>query len=165
LNNKINDLIIKIYDKENSIISKKIFTIYTNNKWNSSVYSNMHSKIENFQIDPSQFIIYEPTKTWKLTTTSSQITIRWKVLNPQVKAVLVNDYKLKSFNWKTWRYHAFTNQQTLKDWANLYEIKYLWENNKLLYKEYYNIYKKLKQKIENKKKISSEVEIKKEWWQ
>ena len=158
LKNKINDLIIKMYDKDNIIISKKVFTVYTNKSWNSNIYQNAQNSIENFQIDPSQFIIYEPTKTGKITTTSSQITIRWKVLNSKVKSVLVNDYKLKSFNWKTWRYHAFVNQNTLRNWTNLYTIQYFWENNKLLFKEYYNIYKKITKK--SIKKISNEVKIK-----
>ena len=157
LNSKINDLVIKIFDKNWNIISKKILTIYTNKISNSSnnIISN---KVENFPVRATDFIIYEPTTTGKLVTKSSQITIRWKVKNKNVAKVLVNDYRLKSFNWSTWRYHAFVEQGTLKPWANNYEIKYLDKDWNLIYKEYYSIYKEIP-KTKQTKKFSWEAKI------
>ena len=158
LNFKTNDLVIKIFDKDLNIVSKEILTIYTSNPWTTwnTTWIKTNKTLENFPVKATNFVIYEPTKTGKLTTKSSQITIRWKVTNPETKAVLVNGYKLKSFNWSTWRYHAFVEQGTLKDWTNNYEIKYLDNNWKLIYKEYYSIYKEFK-KVE--KKISWEAKI------
>ena len=157
LNDKVNDIVIKIYDKDGNLLTKQVFTIYTNNASSTTSKQQLNSKLENYKVNPANFIIYEPSKNWSFTTTSWQVTIRWKVLDKKVKAVLVNDYKLRSFNWSTWRYHAFVDQWTLKDWANLYEIKYIWDNNKVLYKEYYNIYKKLPQTTT--KKISDEARL------
>jgi len=124
--------------------------------------NKVNSKLESFDLKPTDFIIYEPTKTWKFTTTLSQVTIRGKVLNKNVDKVLVNDYKLQSYNWSTWRYHAFVDQWTLKEWTNNYEIKYLDKDWKTIYKEYYSIYKEIKEARKAVKKdiISDEAKIK-----
>lgn len=142
LENKVNDIVVKLFDNNKNIISKKIFTIYSNNPTKSTESSVSNAKnIETFAIKSTDFVIYEPSKTWKFTTTSSQVTIRWQVSNKDVAKVSVNDYSLQSFNWSTWRYHAFVEQGTLKNWANNYEIKYLDKDSKVIYKEYYSIYK------------------------
>ena len=162
LNNKVNDIVVKVFDKNKNKISKDVYTVYSQSSWQrqNNTISKINADLENYKVDATKFIIYQPSTTGKFTTTSWQITIRWKVLDPRVKAVLVNDYKLKSFNWKTWRYHAFTTQWTLKDWANLYEIKYLDKNWKVIYKEYFSIYKKIKQAPKIKKeKISDEAKL------
>jgi len=166
LNSKTNDLIIKIFDENKNIIWKRILTIYSNKSIikNDTLNSGTVESLENYQVKPTDFIVYKPTKTWKLTTSSSRVTIRWKVLNKNIKNVLVNDYSLKSYNGSTWRYHAFIEQGTLKDWANIYTIKYLDKDSKVVYKEYYSIYKeKVKivvSEIEKETKIiSSEVKV------
>ena len=162
LNSKVNDLVIKIFDKDFNLISKEILTIYTKNSWSilNTSWIKTNNTLENFPVRATDFIIYEPSKTWKISTKSNQVTIRWKVTNTKIKSVLVNNYKLKSFNWSTWRYHAFVEQWTLKDWTNNYEIKYLDKNWKLIYKEYYSIYKELKKVVNTeKKKISDESKI------
>lgn len=143
LKNLVNDLVIKIYDSNKNIIWKKILTINTTKPtwWNSNLVNSNSSQLENFQVKPTDFLIYEPTKTWKLTTSSWMITIRWKVSNKTIEKVIVNGYSLKSFNWSTWRYHAFVEQGTLKEGANNYEIKYIWKDWKVVYKEYYSIFK------------------------
>ncbi len=146
LESKVNDLIIKIFDKNKNIISKNILTIYSNNAWKTTPASSnvkVNESLENYPIKATDFIIYEPTTTWKLTTKESRITLRWKVTNENVKKVLVNDYSLQSYNGSTWRYHAFVEQWTLKNGANNYEIKYLDKDWKVIYKEYYSIYKEL----------------------
>lgn len=165
LDNKVNDLIIKIYDNNSNIIWKRVITLYSSSSskpWAIIIQNKVNSKLESFSVKPTDFIIYEPSKTWKFTTTSTQVTLRGKVLNTKVDSVLVNDYKLKSYNGSTWRYHAFVEQWTLKDWINNYEIKYLDKDWKTIYKEYYSIYKETQkiEKAEKKEIISDEVKIK-----
>ena len=87
-----------------------------------------------------------------------RITIRWIVSNKDVVNILVNNYSLKSYNGSTWRYHAFINQNTLKEWANSYTIQYLDKNSRVIYKEYYSIYKEKTKKIIVKKKIEKKKE-------
>jgi len=150
LNLKTNDLIIKLFDHNQNIIWKKILTIYSNNS--SVVEDNTIPvtpyNLENFKVNPANFIIYEPTKTWKITTTSSRLTIKGKVIDDNVSNVVINNYTLKSYNGSTWRYHAWIEQETLKEWVNTYEIKYLNKDWIVIYKEYYSIYKEIK-KIES----------------
>ncbi len=144
LPNSTNDLIVKIFDSNKNIISKSILTLYSKNPsvlTSSSVFSS--SNLENYPVRPTDFLIYEPTKTWKFTTSSSRVTIRWKVSNKNVASVSVNWYTLKSYNGSTWRYHAFVEQETLKDGANNYEIKYINKAWEIIYKEYYSIYKEV----------------------
>lgn len=164
LKNKTNDLVIKVFDKNNNIIAKRILTLYSSSPKNTwSWNQTLNKNLESFAVKATDFLIYEPSTTWKFTTTSSQVTIRWKVSNKDVVSVLVNDYKLKSYNWSTWRYHAFVEQGTLKNGANNYEIEYLDKDWNLIYKEYYSIYKEVKKVskvVENEKKIiSSEAEL------
>jgi hypothetical protein len=169
LNSKTNDLIIKMFDENKNIVWKKILTLYSknavenNNTFNNTfnnISNNTAKKLENYQVKPTDFIIYEPTTTWKITTSNWRITIRWKVLNKDVKKILVNDYSLKSYNGYTWRYHAFVEQETLKNWANSYTIQYLDKNSKVIYKEYYSIYKEKATKvIINKKREIKEVKV------
>ncbi len=160
LNNKVNDLVIKIFDNNGNILEKQVITIYTKQSIQSKNNTNLSSKLENFAVKPSDFIIYKPSKTGKFTTTWGQVTIRWIVKNKNVASVLVNDYKLKSFNGSTWRYHAFVDQWTLKDWTNIYEIKYIWKDGKIIYKDYFTIYKtSFKQINQQTKKISDEAKL------
>ena len=167
LDNSINDLIIKIFDKNKNIISKMILTIYSKNAWwTTSTKSSIkvNDNLENYSVKATDFVIYEPTTTWKITTTESRLTLRGRVSNEKIEEVLVNDYSLKSYNGSTWRYHAFVEQWTLKDWVNNYEIKYIDKEWKVIYKEYYSIYKEIKEEntpvIEKETWIiSSEVKV------
>ena len=162
LNFKVNDLIIKIFDKNGNLISKKVLTLYSNIEWtnnSTTTTTKIVKKLENYPVKATDFVIYEPTKTWKLTTTSSRNTLRWKVTNENVVKVLVNDYTLQSYNGSTWRYHAFVEQWTLKDWANNYEVKYLDKDWKIIYKEYYSIYKEVEWLKKEVEIISSEVKV------
>jgi len=71
--------------------------------------------------------------------------------------VVVNDYKLNSFNWVSWRYHARTDYNNLKKGTNIYEIKYYKKDGTLLYVNNYIIIKKIK--WTNKKLISNEAKV------
>ncbi len=157
---KINDLVIKIFNKQLNIISKEVITLYRDsssisntNLWNTS------KTLKNFKISPNDFQIYQPTKTGKFTTQSSQVTIRWRVLNKDVANVSINGHTLRSFNGSTWRYHAFVEHWTLKKGVNNYEIKYFDKDWNIIFKEFFSIYKKFKQPLKNNKKISDELQI------
>jgi hypothetical protein len=170
LNNKTNDLVIKIFDENGNIVWKKVLTLYLD-KVSSNVFNTTKTLVwnglENYTAKPTDFIVYEPTKTGKITTTSSRITIRWKVLNKNVKSILVNNYSLKSYNGSTWRYHAFVEQWTLKNWVNTYTIQYLDKDWNIVYKEYYSIFKEktkvsigiTEKRSKETKLISSEVKV------
>jgi hypothetical protein len=155
---KENDIAIKIYDAEDNLLGKYLYTIYYSSwkQWdNSSDFAKINT--ESYPVNGSDFIISIPTvKNWE--TLSLENTFYGTVKNPDVKSVLINGYKLKTFNGKTFRYHAYKKFRTLWEWVNNYEIKYLWSDWKEILKKYVTINKKSVKKIE-KKKVSEEVKI------
>ena len=156
---KENDIAIKIYDNEDNILGKYLYTLYYS-AWeslnNSNNFANINS--EPYPVNWDDFIISIPTvKNWE--TTSSENTFYGTVKNPDVKSVLINGYKLKTFNGKTFRYHAYERFKTLWEWVNNYEIKYLWSDWKVILKKYITINKKSIKKIKKEKNFSKEAWI------
>lgn len=154
---KSNDIIIKIFDKEDTILSKYVYILYNNSKIQIDNLNNSYSKINiaPFPVKSSDFIISIPTvKNWK--TTSNENTFFGTVKNPNVKSVTINGYKLKTFNWKTFRYHAHKRFWNLWYWINNYEIKYFDWNWDIILKKYVTIDKIKK---EQNKKISWEANL------
>jgi hypothetical protein len=164
---KENDLVFKVFDDESNLIWKKVITIYSTVWKDQDIVNNKNTtnnKIENFPVRASNFLIYAPSNTWRFET-NADVSIKWKVTNPDVKSVLVNWYRLKSYNGSTWRYHAFVAQGTLKAWTNNYTIKYLDKNGNIIYKQYYTIIKKLpEEKKELEKKNKEESDKKKRYY-
>ena len=152
VSNKENDLVFKVYDDSNDIIFREVYTVYynlgsdkvdsTENTTTQSTDSTSSSlKVHNFTVDWSQFTFTSPTTQSTYTTTESFITIRWNVKAEWIDSITVNDFKLSSFNWSTWRYHADVEYNNLAEWTNVYEIKYFsWD--KLVYTNYFTIIKK-----------------------
>jgi len=143
--NKENDLVFKVYDGANDLISKFIYTIYYA-WWQTAGTTGVTSstgwwsfKVQTYDVDWSQFTFTEPTTKDAYTTTEDFVTIRWKVLAEWISEVRVNDFTLSSFNWSTWRYHASTSNNNLSVWTNQYEVKYFDWAWKVVYTNYYTI--------------------------
>ena len=149
-----NDLAIKIYDNQDNILWKYLYLIYYS--WaKSGQKNNNFTKVntKSYPVNDEDFIISTPSvKNWK--TTSSENTFYGTVKNPNVASVWINGYKLKTFNWKTFRYHAYKRFKTLWEWINNYEIKYLDKDWNVILKKYITI-----DKISKTKKISQEAKI------
>ena len=140
--NKINDLVFRVYDDSWELLQKKLFTVYYEWWTSKEALSTGPFRVKNYDIDWSKFTFFEPSTTNSFTTTSDFVTIKWRVWTKWVSSILVNDYKLKSYNWNDWRYHASTSNSNLENGTNVYEIKYFDENGKLVYTNYYTIVKK-----------------------
>lgn len=140
---KTNDIVFKIFDANEELKEKFVYTVYY--EWASQSSTNSENPIsssaKNFDIDGSKFTFTAPISGTTYTTYEDFVTIRWSVKALNIDKVEVNGLKLSSFNGKTWRYHATTDYWNLLNWTNLYEIKYFskWE---LVYKNYYTIIKK-----------------------
>jgi len=154
LSKKTNDLIFRLYDENDELINKIVYTIYSdsNNNTatdNSSELNKVNEKtstnesFKNTDIDASKFIFTRPSSNSVYTTYETQVDIKWATPT-WISQITVNDYKLKSFNWKTWRYHAFIEQWTMKNGTNLYEIKYFDASWAMVYKNQFTIIKKSK---------------------
>lgn len=151
VSNKENDLVFKVYDDSNDIIYRDVYTVYYNlgSDRNDSSETPVKTtettttwpKVHNFNIDWTQFTFTSPTTQTSYTTTDSFVTIRWSVKAEWIDSVTVNDFKLSSFNWSTWRYHADVDYNNLAEGTNVYEVKYF-SSWKLVYTNYFTIIKK-----------------------
>lgn len=150
LTKKENDLVFKLFDTDGNVISKIVYTFYYN--WaiiqeDSNISVNETPKTiettsRNYQVDGSKFLFTAPGSS-PYTTTETFVTIRWQTPSG-ISKVIVNWHALSSFNWSTWRYHANSDSDNFKDWTNVYEVKYYWDNWKLVYTNSFVIIKKPK---------------------
>jgi len=171
VDSKENDLVFKVYDDANDILSRFVYTVYYN--W-AIANNNSSSKfnVKTFDVDGSQFIFTTIKDSWisknlngktSYTTYGDYLTIYWKVTAKWIKKVLIDWYTLKSFNWSSWRYHPSIINNNLKKGTNTYEIKYYWEDGKIVYTNHFIIIKKeivvKKEEVKEDKKYSDEAEI------
>ena len=136
-----------MFNKNEDLVEKFVYTVYydagatwwtnTNGQNNNTAWTWVNT----FNVDGSKFAFTAPTTGATYTTYKDFVTIRGTVSAPNIDTVTVNDLKLWSFNWTTWRYHARDIYGTLADWTNVYEVKYFSGGN-LVYKNYFTIVKK-----------------------
>lgn len=155
LTQALNDLVVKIYDTERNILRKEVFTVYTSNpsvSQNSNTVTSTESPQTNnqasstqspthFDIDASQFRFTAPSTNWRYTTSNNEITIRWETTASDIARVEVNGFRLNSFNWRTWRYHAFQRFDTIRDGTNQYRVDYYGKDGRLVYTDFFTIIK------------------------
>jgi hypothetical protein len=160
---KVNDIIIKVFDKDENILLKNVYTLYYSSWKEKKDNSDWYTKInwEAYPVNDSDFIInVKSVKDWKTLknweTFASENTFYWTVKNPDIEKVTVNWYTLKTYNWKIFRYHAYERFWTLWEWINNYEVKYFWKDWKVVLTKYVTINKKTKS---DKKIISGEPQI------
>ena len=145
-----NDLVFKVLDDSNDLLSKFVYTVYYN--WGSKTSDdteetkdkdnkNSWYNVQTYDVDGTKFRFTSPTTENTYTTSESFVTIRWQVDQDWITSVTVNWYKLSSFNWSSWRYHASTDNNNLSSWTNVYEVKYFSGEN-LAYTNYFTIIKK-----------------------
>lgn len=149
----INDLVVKVYDDNKTIVEKTVFTVYssTTNTTSNTVArvsqaatsSDVNSQgVTTYSVDGTDFGFTQPSVTGKFSTTGSEITIRWVTTAKWISKVQVNGFTLASFNGSTWRYHAFERFETLEFGTNQYKVDYFGEDGEIVYTDYYTIVKK-----------------------
>jgi len=156
--NKVNDLVIKVYNWERSILEKNVITVYSSASSSSNATSAQSTPLSTntattststnsqwvttYEVDGTDFWFTQPSVTGKFSTTASEITIRGITTAQWISKVEVNGFKLASFNGSTWRYHAFERFETLEEWTNQYKVDYYGDNGTVVYTDYYTIVKK-----------------------
>lgn len=135
-----NDLVFKVYDESNDLISKFLYVVY-NQWWGDSEDAGSFS-VKHYDVDGSQFTFTSPTTKNTYTTSTTFVTIKGNVLAQDITKVSVNGYVLKSFNGSTWRYHADVRYNNLKTGTNVYEVKYFDATGKLVYSNDFKIFKR-----------------------
>lgn len=148
---KENDLVFKVYDDSNDIISRFVYTIYYTwwESWDTQT-TNSSFNVQTFDVDGSQFVFtsVKDGTTQELygktsyTSYGDFLTIYWKVSAKWISSVSVNWYVLQSFDWTYWRYHCSSLNNNLSVWTNVYDVKYFDANWKEIYSNQFMIIKK-----------------------
>jgi len=144
LESKTNDLVYKIYDEWNKLITKWVITIYYSG-WNSSNNQSL-AKVENYPILSSPLYQILSPKQNPYTTSDDIVRIEWTVPSWIVEKIVVNDFELRKFPkyWSYWSYFANSQFWNLKDWVNIYKIQYFGAWGKILYENNFTIIKEPK---------------------
>lgn len=143
-NERENDIIIKIYDDDNSILWKELYTVY----WNASTATTPTGgnqplfKVENYSLDATEFQFISP-KPNPYTTAEGVVMIEWRVPAGIVQKITVNGYTLQKFpQYGTyWTYFANEEFGNLKSGLNIYEVKYIGQDGSTLHSNAYTIVK------------------------
>ena len=144
------NIVYKAYDDRGNMIDRWVISVFASKE---ALSGNNKLIPDNFPLTSKDFKIVFPTEN-PYKTTDSQVKVQWSVTKNMVKYIIVNDFKLQKFipNSTTWYYYANTQNDTMKEGINLYNIKFYGADNTLLYTQLFTIVK------ESKNAISSEVQ-------
>lgn len=147
LESRTNDLVYKVYDEWNKLLTKWIITLYSMNNWNTSSSQKTNlAQVENYPIKSSPLYQILSPKQNPYTTSDDIVRIEWTVPSWTVEKIIVNDFELKKFPkyGSYWSYFANSEFWNLKDWVNIYKIQYFGAEGKLIYENNFTIIKEAK---------------------
>ena len=136
---EVNNIVYKAYGTDGRLIQKGVITIFGSKQalqWVNKLISNSSP------LSSTDFPIKSPE--WNpFVTTNKNITVQGNVPKDLVSYITINDYRLQKFvAWSTsWYYYANMSTDTLREWINLYTIKFFWKDNELLYTQLFTIIK------------------------
>ena len=132
------DLVYRVYDANNNLLDRWVITVFSSEKQNGT------EKLvpKTFPTSDKDFRILSPNEN-PYKTTQWAVTVSWTVPKWAVEYITVNNFRLKKFtpNSTNWYYYANTSYQTMKEWFNLYEIRFYWPNDTLLSTQLFTIIK------------------------
>lgn len=136
-----NDIIIKIYNWENELLSKQVYTVYYTS-WTAPNTSGPTFKVENYSLDATEFQFISP-KSNPYTTTATVVMIEWRVPAGIVQKITINDYELRKFPQygSYWAYFANQEFWNLKEGLNVYKVEYVWNDGSILHSNAFTIIK------------------------
>lgn len=133
-----NDLIFKVYNASNEILWKYPYTVYMKGTTqNKSAFD-----VKNFSLDTTNFKFTSPTEN-PYTTSDDVVTIEWMVPARTVAYIEVNGFRLWKFpkNGSYWKYFANAKSWNLQNGLNVYDVKYFWQDDKVLHENAFTIIK------------------------
>ncbi|EKE26937.1 MAG: hypothetical protein ACD_4C00114G0003 [uncultured bacterium (gcode 4)] len=149
LDDKINNLVYKSYDKDNNLLAKWVIVVYSS--WKTPKKEDEKPTVTTYPISDKDFKILEPLDN-PFKTTDNIVKISWQVNKWVVKFITINWFRLTKFPQfaSNWYYFANKDYWTMNDWINLYTIKYYWKDDELLSTNLFTIVKEssIKEEIE-----------------
>lgn len=143
LSSEIVNLVYKAYWENDKLLERWVISVY----WTRSAIQEWSEKLvpDNFPVSNKDFPITFPTEN-PYKTTDSLVRVRWSVPANTISYIMVNDYRLQKYipGWTDWYYFANTQTETMKEWINLYTIRFYSKDNTLIYTQVFTIVKELK---------------------
>lgn len=140
---EIFDIVYKAYDSNNSLLESSVLSIF-GPKWVATQNSSPLIP-ETFPVSAKDFKITYPVGN-PYSTTEWFIKVQGVLPKNTVDYIVVNDYRLQKYIPKsgTWYYFANMDTGTMKEWLNLYTIKFYRADGTLLYTQPFTIIKESK---------------------
>lgn len=143
LSAEVLNLVYKAYGDNDRLLERWVITVF----WAKWAINEGGWRLlpENFPASNKDFPITFPTDN-PYKTTESLVRVEWTVPKDTISYVMINDYRLQKFpsGWTKWYYFANTATETMKEWINLYNIKFYGKDNSLVYTQVFTIVKELK---------------------
>lgn len=142
--NNMNNIVYKAFDKDSGLIYKGLLTVYLSKK--ASKDTAAKPSVTTYPISDKDFRIIAPTDN-PYKTSDDVVRIEGQVNKGAVKYITINDFRLSKFPQfgTSWYYFANKDYGTMNDGINLYTIKYYGENDTLLSTNLFTIVKEAKQ--------------------
>jgi hypothetical protein len=132
------DIVYRAYDATNNLLERWVLTLYSDEKKTGT------EKLipKTFPTSDKDFRVISPNEN-PYKTTLSAVTVSGTVPKWAVEYITVNNFRLKKFvpASTNWYYYANVSYQTMKEWFNLYEIRFYWQNDTLLSTQLFTIIK------------------------
>jgi hypothetical protein len=147
LSSRINNIVYRVFDESNKLMSKWVLTLYYANGWTPNAWSSNSSPslawVENYSLNNSPLYKIISPKQNPYTTSEKLVMIEWTVPARTVQKIIINWFQLQQFpaNWTYWKYFANEDFWNLKDWLNIYKIQYFGADEKLIFENTYTIIK------------------------
>jgi hypothetical protein len=142
ITSEVNNIVYKVYMTDGGQPIKWVVTVFGSKE---AIQNTNKLVSNNSPISSKDFRIVSPASN-PFVTTDRYIKVQWVVLKDIVSHINVNDYRLQKYiAWSTnWYYHANMDNETLRDWINLYKIEFFGIKNDLLYTQLFTIIKESK---------------------
>lgn len=142
ITSEVNNIVYKVYNNDGKQITKWVITVFGSKE---AIQSANKLISNNSPISSKDFRIINPTSN-PFVTTDRFMKVQWAVPKDTVSHINVNDYRLQKYiPWSTsWYYFANMDNDTLRDWINLYKIEFFGTKDELLYTQLFTIIKESK---------------------
>ncbi|MDP5039084.1 MAG: hypothetical protein NWP80_01400 [Candidatus Gracilibacteria bacterium] len=141
--NKVNDIVYRVYDINNNLLDRGVLTIYYSLGEETTNSSGL-AQVQNYPIGTSTIYRIISPKENPYTTSEKVIRIEGMVPAGNVHKIVVNGFQLTKFPklGTYWSYFANEDYGNLKDGINLYKIEYYGVEDTLLHEQTFTIIKK-----------------------
>lgn len=131
------DLVYKAYDAGSNLIERWVITVFSKNKMSTDKLVPT-----TFSTGDTKFRFTNPLEN-PYRTNDKAVTVSGVVPKDTVEYITVNGFRLKKFVPKstTWYYYANIGYDTMKEWFNLYEIRFYGPDDTLITAQAFTIIK------------------------